>query len=328
MSAGARKLEKGNYLFRENDASDSMYVIKSGKIAIVKSKGNSEIVLAELGPGQMLGEMAFFDNRPRSASAKAVAEAEVIQLPFKSLHAQFKGFPEWLKAMVKNVNSHLRDANTRIKNLEKASTDDTEAFPPHRITKLVTILTLVAHKLGEKEGDAIVIPGHALRNFTIQIFQEPTNKMNKLLEVLEQMKLAKVEDIGEGRQKIHLLNVNLLYDFAMFYNDYLFKDESKRVTIEENEMKVLKALLFYGNKAQKDEQGLVKISMTQVMNESMKDLSYVVKPEETASLEEKKVVQEKMMGEGGELFIKFNVNDLNRIYPYWDIIYTLKKVRA
>src|SRR5690242_10564889 len=105
--AGPRKIEKGHYLFRENDPSDAMFVIKGGKIAITKSKGASEIILAELGPGQMLGEMAFFDNRPRSASAKAMQESEVIALPFKSLYAQFKTFPEWLKAMVKTVNSNL-----------------------------------------------------------------------------------------------------------------------------------------------------------------------------------------------------------------------------
>jgi len=64
----------------------------------------------------MLGEMAFFDDTPRSAGAKAKTDCEVIELPFSALHAQFKKFPEWLKAMVKTVNSHLREANKRIKN--------------------------------------------------------------------------------------------------------------------------------------------------------------------------------------------------------------------
>ena len=328
MAAGAKKLEKGHYLFRENDPSDAMYVIKSGKLAVVKSKGTTEIVLAELGPGQMLGEMAFFDDKPRSASAKAVVESEVIALPFKSLRAQFSQFPEWLKAMVRTVNSHLRNANSRIKNLEKASAEEAEAFPPHRITRLCGILTLVANKLGEKEGDHLVLSGHHLRNFTIQFFGEPTNKMNKLVEVLEPMGFVKIEELAEGRQRIHMLKLNELFDFAMFYNDYLFKDESKRVTIEERELKVIRTLLFYGEKGAIDDKGFVKISLVQAMNDSMKDLGYVMKPEETASLEEKKICDEKVMGEGVELFIRFNYNDLKRIYPYWDIIYTLKKIKA
>src|SRR5437868_11213550 len=113
-----------------------MYVIKKGRIAITKSKGSSDIILAELSPGEMLGEMAFFDNKPRSAGAKAATDVEIITLPFSALLAQFKTFPEWLKAMVKTVNSHLREANTRIKNLESAQADSAEMFPPHLISRL------------------------------------------------------------------------------------------------------------------------------------------------------------------------------------------------
>jgi CRP/FNR family cyclic AMP-dependent transcriptional regulator len=328
VSAGARKLDKGHYLFRENDPSDAMYVIKSGKIAIVKSKGSSEIVLAELGPGQMLGEMAFFDDKPRSASAKAVVEAEVIALPFKALRAQFSGFPEWLKAMVKTVNSHLRSANSRIKNLEKAAVDENEAFPPHRITRLTAILCLVANKVGEMENGNPFIWGHHLRNYTIQIFGEPTNKMDKLLEVLQEMKYVKLEDLSEGRKKIHLLNSQLLWDFTTFYNEWLFKDEAKRIAIEEKEVKLLKALIIFGTKTSPDDKGMVKVSMTQVMNESMKELGYIVKPEETGSLEEKKVLEEKTMAEGGELSIRFNLADVSKLHTYWDIVYTLRKIKA
>jgi len=70
--SGVRVLKKGDVLFREGDPSDAMYVIKKGRIGILKNKGSSEVTLAELVPGEMLGEMAFFDNKPRSASAKAV----------------------------------------------------------------------------------------------------------------------------------------------------------------------------------------------------------------------------------------------------------------
>src|SRR5437660_6377725 len=120
MSA-IKKLNKGDVLFKEGDSSDAIYVIKSGRIAITKAKGNGEIILAEKKTGEMLGEMAFFDDKPRSAGAKAIADTEVIALPFSSLHAQFKTFPEWLKAMVRTVNGQLRDANARIKNLESAT---------------------------------------------------------------------------------------------------------------------------------------------------------------------------------------------------------------
>src|SRR5580698_5331624 len=128
-----------------------MYVIKKGRIAITKIKGSGEVELAELGPGEMLGEMAFFDNKPRSAGGRAKTDATVIILPFAALYAQFKTFPEWLKAMVKNVNSKLRDANAKIKNLEKETQVDAHAFTPYLITRLCAIIALVGFKCGERE---------------------------------------------------------------------------------------------------------------------------------------------------------------------------------
>src|SRR3984885_10643357 len=157
--SGVKKLSKGDFLFHEGDPSDAIYVIKSGRIAITKAKGSGEIVLAEKKSGEMLGEMAFFDNKPRSAGAKAVQDTEVIALPFTSLYAQFKTFSEWLKAVVKTVNSQLRDANVRIKNLEVASSGTEEMFPPPMITRLCAIISLVGMKSGEKQADeSLVIP--------------------------------------------------------------------------------------------------------------------------------------------------------------------------
>ena len=118
-NAGPKKIAKDQYLFREGDPPDCMYVIKSGKLVVVKTKATSEIILAEIGPGAMVGEMAFFDNKPRSASVKAMKDSEVIALPYKALHAQFANFPEWCKAIMRTVNDSLRNANQRIKQLER-----------------------------------------------------------------------------------------------------------------------------------------------------------------------------------------------------------------
>ncbi len=326
---GPRKIEKGRYLFRENDVSDAMFVIKSGKIAIVKSKGNSEIVLAELGPGQMLGEMAFFDNRPRSASAKAGVDSEVIALPFNALYAQFKTFPEWLKAMVKTVNNNLRDANQRIKNLERAATDEDLAFPPHRITKLTGILALVAHRYGEKEGESISVPFNTLRRYTIQVFQEPTNKMQKLMEIYCTFKYMTLEDLGEGRQKILIHKLDLLINMVDFYTEFLFKEESKRTPVEDTEVKVMRAILHYGNKSVAGGAAPTeaKVSLVEMQNESEKDLGYLIRPEDLNSLIEKKLVGVKMSTET-DTFVKFNLTEMARIFPYWEIVHTLLKVKA
>ncbi len=324
--SGIKKLGVGEILFREGDASDAMYVIKSGRIAITKTKGSGEIILAEKKKGEMLGEMAFFDNKPRSAGAKAITECEVIPLPFSSLYAQFKTFPEWLKAVVKTVNSHLREANARIKNLEQVQGADQEAFPPHLITRLAAIISLIGYKSGEKTEEGLVIPFSVLRNYCIQIFQQPTNKLEKMMEVLSALQIMKVEELGEGKRKITILKHDLLTKFTDWYNKYLFTEEAKRITIEEKELPAIRALLFYSKNLTPDASDLVQVSLTEMQNNSMKDLNTLFNTSDADSLAEKGLVQEKQSGEGGALTMKFKRADLEDILPFWEIIYTLRKV--
>ncbi|MGE4129996.1 MAG: Crp/Fnr family transcriptional regulator [Bdellovibrionales bacterium] len=326
MSGGIRKLGKGEVLFREGDSSDAMYVIKAGRIAITKAKGAGEIILAEKANGEMLGEMAFFDNKPRSAGAKAIQDSEVIALPFTALHAQFKTFPEWLKAMVKTINGQLRDANTRIKNLESASKDSEEMFPPHMVTRLCGIISLIGFKCGEKAETGMLIPYSVLRDYTIQIFQQPTNKMDKIMEVLSALQIMKVEEIGEGKKRVTILNHKLLTDFTDWYNKYLFTEQSKRVTIEEKELPTMRALVFYGKKQTADDKGFIKVSLTDMQNNSMKDLNHLFSVNDADSLAEKGLVQEKQSEQGGTLSMKFKLADVENVLPFWEIVYTLKKV--
>ncbi len=324
--SGIKKLKVGEILFREGDSSDAMYVIKSGRIAITKSKGSGEIILAEKKKGEMLGEMAFFDNKPRSAGAKAISECEVITLPFASLYAQFKTFPEWLKAVVKTVNNHLRDANLRIKNLEQAQGAEEEAFPPHLITRLSAIISLVGLKSGEKTEQGLVIPFSVLRTYCIQIFQQPTNKLEKLMEVLSALQIMKVEELGEGKRRITLLKAELLSQFTDWYNKYLFTEEAKRVTILEKELPAMRALLFYGKDLTPDPSGYVSLNLTDMQNNSMKDLNSLFNTSDADCLVEKGLAQEKQSGDGGVLTMKVKINDLREQIPFWEIIYTLKKV--
>lgn len=325
MSA-VKKLAKGDILFREGDTSDAMYVIKAGRIAITKAKGSGEIVLAEKKTGEMLGEMAFFDDKPRSAGAKATSDTEVIMLPFAALHTQFKTFPEWLKAMVRTVNSQLRDANARIKNLEAASSGEEEMFPPHLVTRLCAIISLIGFKAGEKAENGILIPYFMLRNYCIQIFQQPTNKLDRIMEVLQALNIMKVEDLGEDKKRVTILDHKLLTDFTDWYNKYLFTEQNKRVTVEEKELPTLRALVFYGKKLTPDEKGMVKVNLTDMQNNSMRDLNSLFGVNDADPLAAKGLAQEKQSEQGGMLSMKFNLNELSAVLPYWEIIYTMKKV--
>lgn len=322
--SGSRRVERGHYLFREGDPPDAMYVVKAGQFAIVKSKNNSEIILAEIGPGAMVGEMAFFDNKPRSASVKAVKDSDVIILPYKALHAQFASMPEWTKAIMRTVNESLRNANKRIKELEKTSSEEDEVFPPHTITKLTSILNYAGLRYGKQTDEGLNVPAGAVRNTTIQVFQEPTHKMQRLMMAFQELGCMKVEDLGEGRQKLLILKPEFLMTFVDWYNEWLFKKESDRAVVKEEEIKLLQAIVHFGKKLTPDDKGFVKVNLTEIQNESMKELSYTVKVEELNALSAKKLISDQMMEPNG-IHVQVELELLEKIASYWNIIYFLRK---
>lgn len=74
MSAFEQKtFEIGDTLFTEGDQGDVAFLIKTGKVKIVKEKSDeSKRTLAMIGPGHIIGEMALIDDKPRAASAIAL----------------------------------------------------------------------------------------------------------------------------------------------------------------------------------------------------------------------------------------------------------------
>jgi diguanylate cyclase len=68
----------GSMLFAEHDVGSCAYLILSGHIEIFLIREGLEVVLATRGPGEIVGEMAIIDSHPRSASARIVADCELV----------------------------------------------------------------------------------------------------------------------------------------------------------------------------------------------------------------------------------------------------------
>ena len=106
-----RNLRKGDILFYEGDEGDEMFLIKSGKIRIIKEMDNGEEkILAFLGEGSFFGEMAILDNIPRSASAIAEADTELIIVDRDAFLSKINENP-FIKYTISTLTHRLRRVN-------------------------------------------------------------------------------------------------------------------------------------------------------------------------------------------------------------------------
>lgn len=323
--AEGKKVLKDTYLFREGDPPDAMYIVKAGAFVITKTKGTSEIVLAEIAPGAMVGEMALFDMKPRSANVKASKDAEVIALPYDSLTKQLDSLPVWVRAIMKTLNENLREANKKIKILENANPDE-ERFPPHIVNKYISILNLVGHRYGKQdENGAVAFSSVLLRNYTIQIFQEATNKMQTVVGALTELGYVSQEDRGDGSQKITNLRPTELFSFVDWYNDWLFKQEKDRMpSLTDTEVRILNGILLFASKVEPNAKGLRKVNLNDVQNESMKETGNLIRADDVNPLIEKKYLSEKIMDEQG-VYIMVGLEDVVPYARNWELVNNLKR---
>ena len=88
-------LERGQYLFRQGDASDLVYVVQSGEIEILRVRADgAELRLAVIGEGDYFGELGPMLNLPRSASARAMRTTVLTGCSvqqFRKLASQLRG---------------------------------------------------------------------------------------------------------------------------------------------------------------------------------------------------------------------------------------------
>ena len=115
-----RHYMKGETLFRAGDVGSELYVVLDGEVRIHLDSNGTEVTLARQGPNSVLGEMAVFDDQPRSASAEATVETTVRVLRRDRLQAIVHEHPEVLLEFVKNLSQRIRHMNDELQAVKVA----------------------------------------------------------------------------------------------------------------------------------------------------------------------------------------------------------------
>jgi CRP/FNR family cyclic AMP-dependent transcriptional regulator len=113
-----KKYPKDSTLFIEGMAGEVLYIIKTGKVDILKKTEKGEVLLSQLGAGEFLGEMSLIDDSKRSATARVADESELIVITRKCFQDMLKGDPaitaKLLMHFLKTTAARLRATDKRL----------------------------------------------------------------------------------------------------------------------------------------------------------------------------------------------------------------------
>ncbi len=100
------RLGAGEWLFREGDPGDAMYLVRAGRLEVVA--GPSEVVVRELGRGDALGELALLTSSPRSASVRAARASDLLVIDREHFEELLQSSPALSRSLNRILGEQLR----------------------------------------------------------------------------------------------------------------------------------------------------------------------------------------------------------------------------
>jgi signal transduction histidine kinase len=112
QAAQEKRFSANQDVFKEGDTGDGVYVVKEGEVQISGLVGeNVRHVFSRVKPGDIFGEMAVLENKPRSANAVAAEETVVYFIPRDAMLTLVESSPHLSLNLLREISHRLREFN-------------------------------------------------------------------------------------------------------------------------------------------------------------------------------------------------------------------------
>jgi CRP/FNR family transcriptional regulator len=116
-NALARSFADGQMIFIEHEPGNELYIIQGGKVKITKIVNDNEVLLAVLNPGDIFGEMALLENKPRSASAVAFGNVTTLAINKQNFETMVQAQPQLATKLITLLSERIWLAYRQLANL-------------------------------------------------------------------------------------------------------------------------------------------------------------------------------------------------------------------
>src|SRR3569833_1992946 len=180
LGAASRRVAApaGTLVIREGDRGDALLIILSGELEITKHDNDREITLATRKAGEILGEMSLLEQWPRTASARATSDTDLLEVDSAAIRRVLEVDPKIATAILKTMAGRLRSTEASLMQHEK-------------LASLGTLAAGLAHELNN--------PSAAIQRSTsyLRAFLDASTERNAAL--------AELPLSGAERQQLALL---------------------------------------------------------------------------------------------------------------------------
>jgi CRP/FNR family cyclic AMP-dependent transcriptional regulator len=129
-----RNVSENSIVIKEGTPGDEMFIIESGRVEVLLTRGEVVLLLSELGESSFFGEVAFLTDKPRSATVKAKTDCRLLVLKkqdfMEIVNENPKVAAKFLLAISENLCSQIITSNVNLENyfLTNQAIVDNESF--------------------------------------------------------------------------------------------------------------------------------------------------------------------------------------------------------
>jgi CRP/FNR family transcriptional regulator len=147
--AVSRTYEKGEVVFSEGDQPAYLHTIARGRVKMIKRiPSGKEVILEIMGPGDPVGAVVAYEDRPYPATAVALEGTECLLLPRSELFAMLERHPSVVRGFLSGMARRIVELTQRIPEVAGGRVE----------TRFALLFLKLRENLGRPEGDATFIP--------------------------------------------------------------------------------------------------------------------------------------------------------------------------
>ncbi len=117
----SRRFAAGEEIFRMGDRGRNAYIIEHGNVEVSATRDGENVVIAELGKGEIFGEMSMIDDAPRSATVTATEDTEVVVIQRSWFRQPLTAADPMMNLLLRVVLTRFRDAQRQLTGMKTES---------------------------------------------------------------------------------------------------------------------------------------------------------------------------------------------------------------
>lgn len=335
-----RVLKANELLFEEGDISRNAYLIKRGQIRLYKKKGETVIEIDTIRAGSLLGELAFLDQQPRSASAEAIVETEVVEISATLLSDTLSKTPEWLKILLKTVTSRLRASTNKIRLLEESSKEyETDKYGNRsrefvfisqaELLRFSVALLAASSRFGREDGEqGVKFPASILERLSTQVLYLHDSKTAHIIEIFKKVELLKAGSPDDPKPSLVLTDPQFLDQMIWFINEQNMTEVSKQKTLTDRGL-LMMSLLVKGIDLATIPSGdapKISVNIAPQINEEGKKFTPSLRLDELQELMDQGFVENLLMESQSNVTVTFNPIKLAIEYKVFWVLHEVNQL--